>query len=113
METGGSAARPIRVLVVDDSATIRKLLTTMLESDPQITVVGTAADGEAAVRQALTLQPDLITMDIHMPGVDGLEATRRILAERPLPIIVVTGLADGPSTHPTFDAMQAGALEVI
>ena len=103
----------IRILIVEDSATVRALLAAMLELDPGLQVAGTAADGEEAVRKAAALKPDLIIMDIHMPVVDGIEATQRIMAESPTPIIVLTAVASAPDSHVTFDAMQAGALEVL
>jgi len=103
----------IRVLIVEDSATVRTLLTALLQSDPALQVVGSAANGEEAVRQALALKPDIITMDIHMPVMDGIEATRRIMTECPTPIVVLTAVAAAPDSHVTFDAIQAGALEVL
>lgn len=103
----------IRVLVVDDSPTIRALLTQLLESDAGIRVVGSAADGEAAVQQALALRPNLITMDIRMPRMDGFEATRRIMEVQPTPIIVVSASVEAPDLRITFNAMSAGALDVI
>ena len=84
----------IRILIVEDSATVRKLLTALLQSDPALQVVGSAANGEEAVRQTLALKPDLITMDIHMPVMDGIEATRRIMTECPTPIVVLTAGGD-------------------
>jgi len=82
-------SRPIRVLIVDDSPSIRMIFTAMLSDLPDIRVVGQAINGEEAVRMTLRLQPDLITMDIRMPIMDGLEATCQILRLRPTPIIVV------------------------
>ncbi len=103
----------IRVLVVDDSPTIRLLFTEILNSEPDITVVGSAADGEQAVQRAAALKPDLITMDIRMPRVDGLEATRRIMAQCPTPIVIVSAGLDTDDLSSSFNALQAGALDVI
>src|SRR5947209_5730765 len=103
----------IRVLIIEDSATVRMVLSALLSSDPEIKVVGTAADGAEGVRQTLALQPDLITMDVHMPVMDGFEATRRIMAERPTPIIVVSGVIGSADAQGSFQAIQAGALDVV
>lgn len=103
----------IRVLIVEDSPTLRMLLKTILESDPEIAVIGMAASGEEGVRQALALKPDLITMDVHLPGMDGFAATRRIMEERPTPIIIVSSSVDQHEVLTTFNAIQAGALEVL
>ena len=103
----------IRVLIVDDSATARLLLTRLLTSDPDIEVVGTANDGAEGVARALELRPNLITMDIRMPRMDGLEATRRIMEQIPTPIIVVSASVDSADLPITFSAIQAGALEVL
>ncbi len=103
----------IRVLIVEDSPTLRMLLKTILESDPEIAVIGMAASGEEGVRQALALKPDLITMDVHLPGMDGFAATRRIMEERPTPIIIVSSSVDHHEVLTTFNAIQAGALEVL
>ncbi len=103
----------IRVLVVEDSPTYRQLLTEILSSDPEIQVIGSAADGLEAVQRTLDLKPDLVTMDIRMPRLDGFEATRRIMEQRPTPIIVVSASIDSADVPITFSAMQAGALEVL
>ena len=106
------SAQPIRVLVVEDSPTARALLVDMLESDPMIRVVGEAASGRQAIARAAELLPDLITMDVHMPDGDGLEATRVIMRSAPTPIIVVSALA-AADVELSLEATRAGALLVL
>ena len=103
---------PIRVLVVDDSPTSRALLSAMLESEPGIKVVGHATDGEAAVEAAQRIRPSLITMDVYMPGMDGLEATRQIMSSVPTPIVIVSS-ATPTAVNLSLDATAAGALTVV
>jgi len=81
----------IQVLVVEDSPVIREFLIQVLNSDPAIHVVETAADGEEALQAVAKKKPDLITMDIHMPKMNGLEATRRIMETCTTPIVIVSG----------------------
>ena len=82
--------KPIKVLVVEDSAVVRELLSHILDSDPDIQVIGAAATGEEAVKAAARTRPDLITMDVNMPGINGYEATRQIKETCPAPIIIVS-----------------------
>ncbi len=103
----------IRVLVAEDSPTARALLVYLLEEDPEIQVVGQATDGCQAVEMAARLRPDIITMDMIFPDMNGLEATRRIMAQHPTPILIVTAHADSPELHVAFEAMKAGALDVV
>lgn len=103
----------IRVLVVDDSPTTSELLIHILGADPEITVVGRAADGNQAIKMAQELSPDVITMDVVMPDMDGVEATRRIMSTKPVPIVVVTAHADSDEPRVAFEALKAGALEVV
>ncbi len=103
----------IRVLVVDDSPTVRELLVRILQSDPDLRVVGMARDGQEAVSLAGQLRPDVITMDIRMPRMDGFQATKRIMQHYPTPIVVVSASVDAEDLKITFNAIRAGALTVV
>lgn len=103
----------IRVLVVDDSATVRELLLKILQSDPELQVVGTARDGQEAVQLAQQLRPDVITMDIRMPRMDGFQATKQIMQHTPTPIVVVSASVESEELKITFNAIRAGALTVV
>ncbi|ADO71594.1 chemotaxis protein CheB [Stigmatella aurantiaca] len=103
-------SKPIQVLLTDDSPTMLQVLTRLLSAQPDVSVVGTARDGEEAVALSRSLKPDVITLDVQMPGMDGLGATERIMSESPCRILMVSG---APDTDLSFRALQAGALEVI
>jgi two-component system chemotaxis response regulator CheB len=103
----------IRVLVVDDSLAVRELLAHILGAAPGLQVVGCAADGEQAVRLAQELRPDVITMDLHMPHVDGYEAIRQIMQSCPTRIVVVSGSDDRDEVDASFRAIEAGALVLV
>jgi two-component system, chemotaxis family, protein-glutamate methylesterase/glutaminase len=103
----------IRLLVVEDSKTIQQALVATFNSDPQIRVIGTAESGEAAVDAARNLRPDIITMDINLPGMDGFEATRAIMSSCPVPIVIVTGKMDPKDSATLFRVLEAGALMVL
>jgi len=103
----------IRVLVVEDSPTVREFLHQILCSDPAIEVVATAETGEEALEAVERFRPDIITMDIHMPRMNGFDATRRIMETHPTPIVIVSGAADATDTAKAFQAIQSGALAVL
>jgi two-component system chemotaxis response regulator CheB len=105
-------ARPIGVLVADDSPTLRRALRMLLEEDPRIAVVAEAADGEEAVARARAMTPDVVTMDVMMPALDGLRATEEIMAVAPTRIIVVSQLATREQSL-AFRALAAGALQIL
>src|SRR5690242_19478148 len=103
---------PINVLVVDDSAFMRRAISKMLESEPDVLVCGTARNGEEAILKAEQLHPDVITMDVEMPGMGGLEAVREIMSRSEIPIIMVGALTqEGAET--TFRALDLGAVDFI
>lgn len=103
----------IKVLVVDDSQVARELFIHILSSDPRIQIIGTASNGEEAIVATKHLSPDVITMDIHMPEMDGYEATRRIMETHPTPIVIVTGSADAKKISIEMQVIEAGALAVV
>lgn len=107
-----TTVRPIRTMIVDDSAVARQLLHWMLTRAGDFEVIETVGDGERAVERVAAARPDLVTMDVHLPGIDGLEATRRIMRRSPTPIAIVAASAnihDGI----IFEALEAGALTVV
>ncbi len=105
--------RPINVLVVEDSAVARALLIHTLTADPTIKVTGCAADGEEAIAMLKRNKPDVVTMDIHMPKLDGFETTRRIMETEPLPIVIVSSSYNSADVQMTFQALDAGAVAAV
>ncbi|MBS1149560.1 MAG: response regulator receiver modulated CheB methylesterase [Myxococcaceae bacterium] len=101
------------VLVVDDSDFTREALRRALETDPALKVVGEAKTGEEAVELARRLRPHLITMDLSMPGMGGLKAIEKIMAERPVPLVVICERSSSPGQDLNFEAMHRGALELV
>ena len=102
----------IRVLVVDDSAFMRRALLKMLENDPGIEVIGTANSGEEGVERVAALRPDVVTMDVEMPGIGGLEAVRAIMLSRPTPVIMVSSVTR-EGAEETLRALELGAVDFI
>ncbi|MBN2799456.1 MAG: chemotaxis response regulator protein-glutamate methylesterase [Deltaproteobacteria bacterium] len=103
---------PIRVLIVDDSAVVREIFSRELSKDPEIEVVGTAPDPYAARDKVVQLKPDVLTLDIEMPRMDGLTFLRRLMRFYPLPVIIVSSLSGEGSTV-ALEALRSGAVEVL
>ena len=102
----------VKVLIVDDSAFFRRRLTDIINSDPRLTVVATATDGQQAVEQASVHRPDVITMDLEMPVMDGIAAVRQIMRRRPTPVLMLsTWTTEGAKA--TLDALEAGAMDFL
>jgi two-component system chemotaxis response regulator CheB len=104
--------RKVRVLIVDDSATVRQALTAVLESDPQIEVIGVASDPFQAARRIADQIPDVITLDVEMPRMDGITFLRRLMAQHPIPVVMCSSLTESGS-ETLFQALEAGAVDVI
>lgn len=103
---------PIRVLVVDDSAFMRAALRRSIEVDPRFKVIDTAADGRQAVEKALRLQPDVVTLDVEMPVMNGIEALKVLVAKSTIPVIMVSAVTDSGAKI-TMDALELGAVDFI
>ena len=102
----------VKVLIVDDSAFMRNALSAMLSSDPEITIVGTARDGLEAIEKVQALKPDIVTLDVEMPRMDGITALKQIMAKNPVPVIMVSSLTtDGAKV--TLDALDMGAVDFL
>lgn len=104
--------KPISVLVVDDSAFMRKLIKDFLSEDPRITVLDTARNGQEAIEKTIRLKPDVVTMDVEMPVLNGIEAVRGIMNSFPVPIIMLSSTTKAGAEN-TILAMEAGAIDVI
>lgn len=102
----------VRILIVDDSAFMRNALTNMLSSDPEIKIVGTAKDGLEAIDKVASLKPDIVTMDVEMPRMDGITALRHIMEKTPVPVIMVSSITT-EGAKVTLDALDYGAVDFI
>ena len=103
----------INVLVADDSKVARMVLVQVLEADRRLRVMGTVNDGQAALDFLRDQKPDVIVMDLHMPGLDGFEATRRIMETNPVPIVICTATMNARDVAISFRAMEAGAVACV
>jgi len=103
----------IKVLITDDSPVVREVLKDMIEGEPDLDIVGEAANGREAVNMAKELCPDIITMDVLMPVMNGLEAVEEIMAYTPTPILVFSSALDDKETDVAFQAIARGALDVM
>lgn len=107
-----SSHNPIKVLIVDDSALIRQTLSSILQSDPDIEVIAMASDPYEAVKEIRKQAPDVITLDIEMPGMDGLTFLKKIMNQHPIPVVMISSLTTQGSSS-AIKALQYGAVEVI
>ena len=104
--------KKIRVLIVDDSAIVRQSLTAILSSDPEIEIVGTATDPYMAVEQIKKVVPDVITLDVEMPKMDGITFLKKLMSQHPIPVIIISTLTSS-GTETAITALESGAVEVV
>jgi two-component system, chemotaxis family, protein-glutamate methylesterase/glutaminase len=102
----------IRVLIVDDSAVVRQTITAILQSDPEIEVMGVASDPYVAAKKIMNEVPDVITLDVEMPRMDGLTFLRKIMAQHPMPVIIISSLT-ARGTETAIKALEYGAVDII
>src|SRR6478752_4412709 len=103
--------RKIKVLIVDDSAVVRQTMSEILSSDPEIEVMGTAADPYIAANKISQEVPDVITLDVEMPRMDGLTFLRKIMSQHPIPIVIISSLT-AKGTETAIHALELGAVDV-
>jgi two-component system chemotaxis response regulator CheB len=106
------SSRKIGVLIVDDSAVVRQTLRDVLESDPEIEVIATAGDPFVAAERIAEHTPDVITLDIEMPRMDGLTFLKKLMSQHPIPVVICSSLAD-EGAQSTLRALEYGAVEII
>jgi two-component system chemotaxis response regulator CheB len=102
----------VNVLIVDDSAFMRNTLSSMISSDPDINVIGMARDGVEAVEKVTSLKPDIVTLDVEMPRMNGIEALKQIMEKNPVPVLMVSSLTN-EGAHVTLEALDLGAVDFI
>src|SRR3989339_1383059 len=103
----------IKILMAEDSPVQAALIRAILESQPDMEIIGHAQNGEEAIKLAASLKPDIITMDIEMPKIDGLEATRQIMRNSPVPIVILSSYVNDSEMRVPFHALDYGALAVL
>lgn len=108
-----ATGQTVRVMIVEDSAVVRTLLTHIVERDPRLTVAAAVGSAEEALACIAKVAPDVISMDIRLPGMDGLEATARIMSDHPTPIVVIADAVEDASLKISMNALRAGALTVV
>src|SRR3954463_7544935 len=107
------SSRKLNVLVVEDSRTTREMLVKLLGSDPDLCVVDAVSNGVAALAAVQVCKPDVVTMDMHLPVMDGFEATRRIMETHPVPIVIMCTNSDALDVTKSFRALEAGAVAAV